>query len=212
MGKEPAPGAAESMQPVVYRRRRNRFSRGERAWRVDEDALVTVGSSGAERRFAWRDMRRVRLCFQPARFRPWRYVFELQPRQGGKLVLDNAHYLARACYEDRSEAYRAFVEAALERLQDANPDLRVLIGETPLRYFLLLLAALLGLGGIAFALIAVPTPFDALPYAPLVKLALVLAMLPIFGRWVLGAVPRGVSPTEVPARALPFAGAGPPNV
>lgn len=199
--------AAENMQPIVYRRRRNAFSRGERAWRVEDDALVTVGSSGAEKRFPWADMRTVRLCAEPARSRRWRYVFELQPRQGGKLVIDNAHYVGPGRYEERSESYRAFVEAALARLAAAKPDMRALIGETPKRYFLLLLAALLGLGVLAFVLIAVRTPLDQLPYAGLIKLAIVLAMLPVFWRWVLGAMPRGVALSEIPERALPPASA-----
>ncbi len=191
------------MQPNVYRRRRNALSRGEREWRVEEDALVTVGRSGAERRFAWADMLNARLCAEPRRSRPCRHVFELQPRIGGKLVIDNAHYLGPGRYEERSATYRAFVIAALERLAAAKPELRVLIGETPRRYFFILLAALLGLGALAYVLFALATPLDDLPYAMLIKLAIMLLMLPVFWRWVLGAMPRGVALTEIPDRALP---------
>jgi hypothetical protein len=191
------------MQPVVYRRRRNAFSRGERDWRVEADALVTVGASGHERRFPWSDMLSVRLCAEPARFRSWRYVMELHARRGGKIVIDNASYVAPGRYEDRSGAYRAFAEAAVQRLEAAKPQMQALIGETPMRYFLLLLGALLAIGALAFALIAIRTPLDDLSYAPLIKLALVLATLPIFWRWVLGAMPRGVPLADIPQRALP---------
>jgi hypothetical protein len=191
------------MQPVVYRRKRNALSRGEREWRVEEDALVSVGSSGAEKRYPWTDIQNVRLCAVPARFRRWRYVFELQPRRGGKLVIDNASYLGPGRYEERSEAYRDFVRAALGRLSAAKPHMHALIGETPRRYFFLLLVALLALCGAAYVLIAVHTPLDDLPYAMLIKLALVLLMLPVFWRWVLGAMPRGVALTDIPERALP---------
>lgn len=191
------------MPPVVYRRRRDAFSRSEREWRVEEDALVTVGGSGAERRFPWKDMLSVRLCYAPTRFKPWRYVFALQPRRGGRIEIDNAHFVSVGNFEDRSAAYRTFVRAALERLAAAKPQMRALIGETPKRYFLMLLAALVGLGGLAFVLIAVPTPLDALPYAALAKLAIIVLMLPIFWRWVIGAMPRGVGLSEIPKRALP---------
>ena len=191
------------MQPVVYRRRRNALSRGEREWRVEEDALVSVGVSGAEKRYPWAEIRNVRLCAAPGRFRRWRYVFELQSRRGGKLVIDNASYVGPGRYEDRSETYGAFVRASLERLRAAKPEMRALIGETPRRYFFLLLAALVVLCAVAYVLIAVPTPIDDLPYAMLIKLALVLLMLPAFWRWVLGAMPRGVALTEIPERALP---------
>jgi hypothetical protein len=191
------------MQPVSYRRRRNALSRGEREWRVEEDALVTVGSAGSPERFAWADIENVRLCAGPARGRPWRYVFELQPKRGGKIVLDNANYLGPGRYEQRSEDYRRFVQAALGRLGAAKPEMRALIGETPRRYFFLLLLALLAFGALAFVLVAIRTPLDDLPYPQLIKLAIVLLMLPIFWRWVLGAMPRGVALNEIPERALP---------
>ncbi len=179
------------------------MSRGEREWRVEQDALVSVSSAGGERRIPWAEIQNVRLCAEPARFRRWRYVLELQPRRGGKLVIDNASYVGPGRYEERSPAYGAFVRAAIERLHAEKPDMRALIGETPRRYFMLLLGALIAFGALAFVLAVVPTPLDDLPYAALVKLAIVLLMLPIFWRWVLGAMPRGVALSEIPDRALP---------
>jgi hypothetical protein len=190
------------MQPVVYRRRRNALSRGEREWRVEEDALVSVGISGGEKRYPWSEIQNVRLCAAPGRFRRWRYVFELQPRRGGKLVIDNASYLAPGRYEERSDAYGAFVRASLNRLSAAKPDMHALIGETPRRYFFLLLVSLIALCVAAYVLIAVRTPIDDLPYAMLIKLGLVLLMVPAIWR-VLGAMPRGVAITDIPERALP---------
>lgn len=190
------------MQPVVYRRRRNAITRSEREWRVEEDALVSVGGSGVEKRYPWAEIQSVRLCAAPGRFRRWRYVFELQPRRGGKLVIDNASYLGPGRYEERSNAYGDFVRAAIARLRIAKPSMRALIGETPRRYFFLLLVSLIALCAAAYVLIAVRTPIDDLPYAMLIKLALVLLMLPVLWR-VLSAVPRGVAITEIPERALP---------
>ena len=66
-----------------------------------------------------------------------------------------------------------------------------------------MIASLLGLGVLAYVLVAAPTPFDASPYAVAVKLGIILLMLPIFWRLVLKAVPRGVAPDEIPERALP---------
>jgi hypothetical protein len=130
-------------------------------------------------------------------------VFELQPKRGRKVTLDNAHYLGVGRFEDRSASYTPFVRAALNRLREAKPGMHALIGETPKRYFFLLLVALLILGGLAFALIAFPTPLDGLPYSNLIKLGIILLMLPIFWRWVLGAMPRGVPLDDIPKRALP---------
>lgn len=195
------------MEPVVFKRRRNAISRSEREWRVEEGALVTRGGSGAERRYPWRDFVGVRLCYSPTRQKPWRYVFELQRKQGQKIEIDNAHY-AGGAFEDRSESYAPFVRAALEALKTENPKVRALIGETPKRYFFLMLTSLVGLGVLAYVLIAVRTPLDALPYSALAKFLIILLMLPIFFRWIIGAVPRGFPLDQIPDRALPPSSGG----
>jgi|GEM_PF-2337837 len=179
------------------------MSRGEREWRVEDDALVSRGASGHERRYLWSDIVSVRLCHEPERFRPWRYVFELQPKHQRKIEIDNAHFVAQRSFEERSDDYAAFVRAALARLEVAKPGLRVLIGETQKRYFFLLLAALVAFCALAYALIAIPTPFDDQPYVPLAKLLIILLMLPMLWLWVLGSLPRGVPLDDIPPRALP---------
>lgn len=193
------------MQSVIYRKRGGAISRGEREWRVEDDALVSIGPSGRERRYPWRDIVAVRLCQDPTRAKPFRYVFELQPKHHRKVAIDNAHFISRGQFEERSDSYTPFVRAALARIEAENPKARALMGETPKRYFLLLLAALVGLGALAFVLVAMRTPIDALPspYAALVKLVIVLSMLPVFWRWVIKALPRGVEIGDVPSRALP---------
>jgi hypothetical protein len=177
---------------VTFRRRRSALSRGERVWRVEDDALVSVGSSGREKRYLWREIVSVRLYCDPTPVKPWRYVFELQPKHQRRVVIDNGHCVSRGVFEDRSASYTPFVRAALERLQAVKPSLRVLIGETPKRYFLLLLGALVLLAIVAYALIAMRTPFDALPYAGAVKLFVMAVLAAVFWRWVVGIVPRGV--------------------
>lgn len=191
------------MEPVIYSRRAGRVSSGEREWRVEDDALVTRGASGHERRYRWKDIVSVRLCEEPARGRPWRYVFELQPKHQRRIEIDNAHFVAAGEYENLSESYTAFVRAALARLAIVNPKARALMGDTPKRYFFLLLASLIGLAGLAIVLTTVRTPFDTLPFANLVKFAIILLMLPVFWRWVLRAMPRGVRLDAVPDEALP---------
>ena len=191
------------MEPVKYSRRAGRVSGGEREWRVENDALVTRGVSGHERRYRWKDIVSVRLCEEPARGRSWRYVFELQPKHQRRIEIDNAHFVAAGEYENRSETYTPFVRAALAQLAAVNPKARALMGDTPKRYFFLLLASLIGLAVLAIVLTTVRTPLDALPFANLVKFAIILLMLPVFWRWVLRAMPRGVQLNAVPDEALP---------
>lgn len=191
------------MQPVIYRKRRSAVSQGEREWRVEDGVLCSVSAAGRERRLAWCDVISVRLRRRPARARPWRYVFELQSKDGRKTEIDNCHLVSMGAYEDRSASFTPFVRAALARIATSSPKARALIGETPRRYLLLLLASLLGFAALAVGLIVVRTPIDSLPYAAAVKLTVMLLMLPIFWRWVLGAMPRGVVLDQVPDRVLP---------
>ena len=188
---------------TTYRRRSGVVSRGEREWRVDDDALVSTSASGREQRIPWRDVIAVRLCGEPHRSKPWRYVFELQQKNGRKVEIDNAHFVKMGSFEERSGDYKNFVRAALERVAAANPKAKALIGETPRRYFFLILGGLVGLIAISYALIAVHTPLDQYAFGPLVKFAVIVLMLPIFWRWIFGAMPRGVALDEIPERALP---------
>ncbi|MGE3931496.1 MAG: hypothetical protein AB7G05_15180 [Hyphomonadaceae bacterium] len=189
------------MEPVTYRRRRSAIARGEREWRVEQRALVSRTPSGAEQRIEWRDIVSVRLCCAPMRRRPWRYVFELQQRNGRKIQLDNAHYVGPGDYEERSAAYVDFVRAAAARIAAENPKARALIGETPKRYFFLVLVGMLAIFVAALALAAAPAP-------DIVKLVALLLMLPAFGWLVLRVMPRGVPVDAIPARALPHAPCG----
>ncbi|GAM97113.1 hypothetical protein U91I_00737 [alpha proteobacterium U9-1i] len=190
-------------EPVIYRRRANRVSRGEREWRVEDDALVTRGDSGNVRRTKWSEIVSVRLYHEPTASKPFRYLFALKPRDKVTILIDNAHYLGPGQFEDRSDTYTPFVRAALARVALKSPKAMALMGETPKRYFFLLLLSLFGLCGVAYVLVAVPTPLDGLSYAPLIKFGIVSAMLPLFWLWVLRAMPRGVPLDDIPDRALP---------
>jgi hypothetical protein len=193
------------MQSVTYRRKRGVVSRGECEWRVEDDALVLRNGGGNEQRTPWKDVMGVRLYQEASRHRPWRYAFELHTRQGARIIIDNAHCRTRRDYEDRSGAYTPFVRAALARIAAANPNVRLLIGETQRRYFFLMLASLLGMGVLAFALIAVPTPLDGMPFALPVKLGLILLLLPAFWLGLFRIMPRGVPLDQVPDHVLPDA-------
>lgn len=191
------------MQAAAYRRRRSQVSLGEREWRVEDDALVMRGARGGEKRTPWSDVIGVRLYAEPLRSRPWRYAFELHTRQGGRIIIDNAHWLARGSYEDRSFTYSPFVRAAISHIAKANPRARLLTGETQKRYFFLMLTSLIAIAALALALILIPTPFDATPYALLAKLGLILLLLPLFWLGVLRSLPRGVPLEPIPEHALP---------
>lgn len=191
------------MQNVSYRRRRGRVPGGEREWRVDDDALVMCGAAGGGKRTPWRDVIGVRLYHEAMRQRPWRYAFELHTKQGARIVIDNAHWMAGDAYEDRSASYTPFVRAAIAHIAAANPKARLLTGDTQKRYFFLMLVSLLAIAALACALLLIPTPLDATAFAAPVKLGLIVLLLPVFWLGVLRSLPRGMPLDSVPDRALP---------
>ncbi|MFZ2030959.1 MAG: hypothetical protein WAU68_11665 [Vitreimonas sp.] len=170
---------------------------------MGDDALVMVSPSGGEKRTAWKDVIGVRLYHEQLRNRPWRYAFELHTKQGARIVIDNAHCQNARQFEDRSASYTPFVRAALAHIAEANPKARLLIGETQKRYFFLMLFALFAVAALAMALLLIPTPLDATPYAAPVKFGLILLLLPVFWLGVLRSMPRGAPLDAVPDRALP---------
>lgn len=190
-------------QPVIYRRRRGATSRGEREWRVEPDALVMHGASGAERRLPWAEIVGVRLYKEALGRRPFRYAFELQPKHRRKITLDNAHFISPGVYEDRSAAYVAFVRAALAAIARENPKARALMAETPKRYFLLLLLVLLALGVGALGLALWPTPVSWGVMGSPVKMALMAGVLALSWALVLRVMPRGVRLDAIPPHVLP---------
>ena len=111
--------------------------------------------------------------------------------------------MSRGAYEERSGTYTPFVRRSGRWFSREKPTRPRADRETSKRYFFLLIGALLGLGALAFVMIAVRTPIDALPYANLIKFGVILLMLPMFWRWVLKVLPRGVALHEIPERALP---------
>jgi hypothetical protein len=163
---------------------------------VEDDALVMRNPAGHEQRTRWKDVVGVRLYREASRHRPWRYAFELHTRQGARIIIDNAHCRARRDYEDRSESYTPFVRAALSRIAAANPSVRLLIGETQKRHFILMLLGLLGVCALALALIAAPLD-------PPVKLGLLLLLLPAFWLGMFRFMPRGVPLDQAPDHVLP---------
>ncbi|MBI3437166.1 MAG: hypothetical protein HY054_00650 [Proteobacteria bacterium] len=191
------------MQDVSYRRRRGRVSRGEREWRVSDDALVMMSASGSEKRTPWKDVIGVRLYHEQMRRRPWRYAFELHTKEGERIIIDNAHWVSGSDYEDRSASYSPFVRAALARIAVANPKARLLTGDTQKRYFFLMLVSLLAFAALACALLLIRTPLDATPVAAPAKLGLILLLLPVFWFGVLRSMPRGAPLEPVPEHALP---------
>lgn len=172
---------------TTYAKRETVFERGEHQWRVEQQALVWTQPGGESLTVLWRDVTGLRAAFAPTKWKPWRHLIEITTRQGRHLTIDNSHFRGPGDFEDRSETFRPFALAVVERVADAAPDARGWIGASPGGYLGQLLFMVLGIGAMIFVLIALPIP---LPGIVLIKLVLIVVSLPTAVLWAIRARPR----------------------
>jgi hypothetical protein len=216
------------MSGPTHASRANVFQR-EATWRVGAEALEREGGEpadapwyahalrfylrllwpwsgiridrGGAARFPYGEIAELRMLFDPTRFDAQRHRCDVMMRDGTRISLWSTHYVAVGEFEDRGASYRPFVRALVARAAAASPACRFRAGKRPLVYwaelvFLLLMAALL-----VFVLALVGG--SSLSDLVLVKLALVVAMVPLLLRYVRKNRPRAFDPPAMPADVLP---------
>jgi len=179
-----SPGIAPSgdAMTVVYRKRENFFEKGEREWRVEDDALVRRGADGIEARWNWRDARAVRLRWFPSYAKPWLHQFRVETA-AAKVTIDNGHFQGIASFEERSATYTPFVRAALERIRTLSPNVQVHIGSTPLAFWATMALVAVSFAGLAAVLILLPLPAP-FPVVVMAKLGVIAYGLFLLPRWI----------------------------
>jgi len=55
----------------------------------------------------------------------------IRPKRGRAIVLSSNHFVGLGRFEDRTETFRPFVDALIERVKSANPAARLLAGMPP---------------------------------------------------------------------------------
>jgi hypothetical protein len=217
-----------SASALTHSSRANVFQR-EATWRIGADALERDGGepadaawyahvlrfylrllwpwsgiridAGGVARFPYAHIAEVRVLFDPTRFDAQRHRCDLTLRNGMRATFWSTHYVSVGEFEDRGASYRPFVRALVGHAAAANPACRFRAGKRPLVYwaeliFLLLMAALL-----VFVLALVGG--SGLSDLVLVKLAIVLALLPLLWRYARKNRPRRFQPAEIPPDVLP---------
>lgn len=147
------------------------------------------------------DIVELELKYAPGRFQTGRCTASAVLRKGGMLVLASNHYAGIADFEDRSEAYAAFVRALAPSIAAANPSAKFTRGY---RKSSLYLGAMLTLaGGVFISVLIVPialaTGLSAIvPLAMLMVLSGPAAVAEVRRNW-----PGVYDPNDIPAELLP---------
>jgi hypothetical protein len=144
------------MDEPVYRCRLSLYRKAEETYRLSDLALAVTGA-GRDRTVAYAEIRAVRVYEAPglgsfpgfARCVVW-------PRRGRAIVVSSNHFLGVGRFEDRSAAFRPFVDALVRRVAGANRETRFAFGMPPALWWFwaLLLGAVALLAPLSLVMIA----------------------------------------------------------
>lgn len=187
---------------ISYRKRDNVFSKVEREWRVEPDALVMRDENGRETRLPWRDVKFVRMQYAPTRIKMERYLFQIAGKRGPKFSIDNMHYAGFADFEERSATYTPFARAVLDKVKEQSPGAAVYLGASPASYIAQVAFVSIAFAAFAALFFVIPV-FEVMSDVSWMKFVIVLLALPFFFRWLYTAYPRKADLNALPDYVLP---------
>ncbi len=185
-----------------YRRRHSFLDRVERVYRLEADRIIEVRPQ-KRIEIGYDEIVEFRLCHLPTTEKPNRYMTTIKNRKGECIQFDNMHYRAKGGLEERSQAYRDFVEPLVAELRERQPDLLVRSGGARW-YYALRMAEGLGLGlAVIIGILFIPMADGWLSVVGALKVLAVLAIVPLAARWIIKIKPKLYPILNLPARVLP---------
>jgi hypothetical protein len=194
------PDMADSTDIPTYSMRANAFV-APRSYQLTDDALTWQDDGKPLDGVFFDQIAEVRLSYSPTRVVTRRYRTQVILRAGGMVELYNMSYRGFADFEDRSEAYAAFVAEFHRRLAAKGKDVRYHAGNTAFGYAAILATTAFTFLGLAFLLLLLP--IAALPGIIIVKLVIIAAFVPTLLRYLRRARPMTYAPLAIPPEMMP---------
>src|SRR5215510_14554690 len=168
--------------------------------RLEPDALAWQ-AGGRTGRIPYGDIRRLRLSFRPVTMQSQRFLTEIWPTQGPKIVLASCSGRSMFEQERRDAPYAAFVTELHRRLAAAQSSARFDAGSPPLLYW----PAVTLFAGVSLSIAALLV--RALQLGALGGAAFIAAFLALF-LWQAGTFfrrnkPRAYTPDNPPRDLVP---------
>jgi hypothetical protein len=176
------------------------FTKGERGFRLEADAIVGEWG-GTARRIAYSDIASLRFSQLRQSLQPMIASCVITARDGAKLVLRSASAKSFMGVEDRMGAYRAFAWALLQWAVRANPRVQVLVGQS--RWVWLMSVVALVLCGLYAVMAIVALALGYVSSRGLFNLILVVVFGPSLYWVAVGGRPKPVDPRGLPPGVLP---------
>lgn len=171
----------------------------ERRWSLGTDTL-SFQAENFQDAVPLGDIVEVRLKCTPTRFEPYMFVCRIRTRSGKTWEWKSHHFAGFATFEDRSPAYRDFVENLVTRVAAQNPACAFVGGTSWLAWFFnsaFLCGSLLVLGVVMFVM------YTAISWLVVFKLLIIAFLLPRAFRWIARNKPSRFDPGQIPAALLP---------
>lgn len=186
----------------TYTQRRHAFE-GERAYSIENGALVCRESGRPVRTLPLGDVSRVRLAFEPTRVQQRLWTCRVWGRRDRThwAVLSSAHYRGIYDFEERDADYGVFVRALNDAVMRANPDATFDAG--PGWAIFLFNGFALALALVAFGSMLVIVGFDDASEWAWFRILLLLPFVALCWPWFTRNWPRRFDPKAVPAGLLP---------
>ncbi len=180
-----------------YSVRRRAFEK-ERRWTLDDKGLAWQAEDAAGH-LDFAAIASIRLEYGATRADFARYNCHVTGRTGAYTIV-STHFDSPGSFSDRRDTFAPFVRALVARTAAANPQCRFHAGVSPARFWLtvLFLFAALAIAAVAALSLGVPP----LWYLYL-KIAVIIALLPVALVWIKRNRPRRFDPSAIPADILP---------
>lgn len=188
------------MTNLTYTQRRHAFE-AERTYSIEGGALVCREGAQA-RSLPLGSVSRVRLAFEPTRVQTGLWTCRVWGR-GGELwaTMSSSHYRGLYDFEDRGEAYGAFVRPLIDAVARANPVAAFDTGPGMMAFLFNGIALLLGVA--LFGTVLVIVGMDEVSDWAWARLLLVLPFVGLCWPWFARNWPRRFDPKAVPKGLLP---------
>ncbi len=171
-------------------------------WELTEQELVCTQEAGANFRIPYTRVQKVRLLYLPNnRYRLNNYCCKITMTNNRTFDINSCTYESFATFPDQAETYIPFVKELTQKVKEANPDCKILAGQTPFAYY----------GNIVFVVVAVSFLFLLFSWLPVdygnsfivVKLIVIGYMGIYLAKSLKVNKPRQLTGTEIPGTVLP---------
>ncbi len=187
-------------ETIEYLVRRHAFEK-EHRWSLDDTGLAWQAED-ASGRLDYAAIASIRLEYGATRADFARYRCLVAGRNGEAQIIVSTHFDSLGSFSDRRGTYLPFVRTLIARTAAANPLCRFQAGVSPMRFWLTLFLLFLSLAVLAIAALSLGVPVLWYLY---LKIAVIIALLPVALVWIKRNRPRRFRPSAIPADVLPGA-------